>query len=62
MPGSSNKVTSPLLNLTKLRGILDLVNEIKSTQQWKASGVGDKQQRPPIDAKDLLNRNIEDFM
>ena len=62
MPGTSKKaVVSPLLNLSKLKAVQELVNEIKMTQQWKASGVGSKS-KPPIDVKDLTNMNIEDFM
>ncbi len=62
MPGKSQKVMSPLLNLSKLRGIKELVNEIRSTQQWKAAGVGGQAQKAPIDVKDLTDLNIEDFM
>jgi hypothetical protein len=62
MPGKSKNVMSPLLNLSKLRGIKDLVNEIKTTQQWKAAGVGGQAQKPPINVKDLTDLNIEDFM
>lgn len=62
MPGKSKKsVVSPLLDLTKLRAIKELVIEIKSGQQWKAAGVGNKS-KPPIDVKDLTNINIEDIM
>lgn len=52
---------SPLLNLSKLRSIKELVIEIKSGQQWKASGLGSKPNRP-IDVQDLTNMNIEDIM
>lgn len=62
MPGTSKKaVMSPLLNLSKLKAVQELVGEIKMTQQWKASGVGSKS-KPPIDVKDLTDMNIEDFM
>jgi hypothetical protein len=62
MPGQSKKATvSPLLNLSKLRSIKELVIEIKSGQQWKASGLGSKPNRP-IDVQDLTNMNIEDIM
>lgn len=63
MPGASKKsVVSPLLNLSNLRAIKELIVEIKSGQQWKAAGVGGSKSKPLIDVKDLTNVNIEDIM
>jgi hypothetical protein len=51
---------SPLLNLSKLRGIRDLVVKIKSSQQFKASGAG--QQPKNVRPEDLTNMNIGDIL
>jgi len=62
MPGRSQKSSvSPLLNILKLRGIRELVGEIRAGQKWKASGVGSKP-KAPVSVNDLTNSNIEDIM
>eukprot|EP00804_Cyclotella_cryptica_P010873 CCRYP_008796-RB/>CCRYP_008796-RB protein AED:0.33 eAED:0.33 QI:434/1/1/1/1/1/3/141/677 len=59
MPGQSPKTAlSPLLNLTKLRAIKELVVELKASQQWKASGVSRKAQAASPDD----NRMIDELM